>query len=322
MRAVVASRPGPPHVLELVELPDPLPRDDEVVVAVRVAAITFVDTQTRAGAGPRPLRPAETPVVLGNGVAGTVVATGSDVDRSWLGTRVVTATGGRGGYASRAVASAADLHRIPDGVDEPTAAAILADGRTALALFRAARVRAGDVVAITAAAGGVGGLLVQLARAAGAFVVALTSNGRKGEHASSLGATEVVDYRARDWAARLERIAPGLDVVFDGVGGATTPVLSARVARGARYLQHGMATGTWGEIDDRTIAEREATVLTLADIGADPGELHALVDEALSLAAAGQLCPTIGQTFPLARAADAHAAIEARETIGKTLLVV
>ncbi len=143
MRAVLAAYPGPPEVLQVAELPDLEPGRGQVVVAVEVAATTYVDTQTRAGVGPRPVDPAEFPLVLGNGVAGTVAAVGEGVDSSWLGARVVTATGGRGGYASRAVASVNDLHRIPEDLDALAAAALLADGRTALGLMRATRVAAG-----------------------------------------------------------------------------------------------------------------------------------------------------------------------------------
>src|SRR5688572_32842679 len=113
MRAVIADRTGPPDVLEPVELPDPEPAAGQVLVAVEAAAITFIDTQVRAGTSPRPLPPDAFPVVLGNGVAGTVAAVGAGVPDSWTGAAVVTTTGGRGGYASRALAAASDLHRIP-----------------------------------------------------------------------------------------------------------------------------------------------------------------------------------------------------------------
>lgn len=132
MRAVVAARPGPPEVLEVVDLPDPAPGPGEVVVGVEVVTTTFVDTELRAGRGPRPVAASEFPLVPGNGVAGTVAVVGAGVDRSWLGVSVVTSTGGRGGYASRAVAAVEDLHRIPEDVDPLTATALLADGRTAL----------------------------------------------------------------------------------------------------------------------------------------------------------------------------------------------
>ena len=155
MRAVLANRPGPPEVLSIVNLPDPEPAPGQVVIAVDVIATTFIDTQLRSGTGVRPLDPSVFPLVLGNGVGGTVTAVGDSVDPAWAGVRVVTGTGGSGGYATRAVAAVADLHRVPDTIDLAPAVAVLADGRTAVGLFRAAHVQPGETVAVTAAAGGV-----------------------------------------------------------------------------------------------------------------------------------------------------------------------
>ncbi len=324
MRAVVAVRPGPPEVLEVTDLPDPAPGPGEVVVAVEVAATTFVDTQVRAGGGPRPLDAAEFPMVPGNGVAGTVAAVGEGVDRSWLGAVVVTNTGGRGGYASRAVALVGDLHRVPENIDRLTAVALLADGRTALGLVRAARVSPGETVIVTAAAGGVGSLLVQLVRRAGGEAVALAGGRTKLAHARRMGASLVVDYREPDWPARLDAALAGhlIDVAFDGVGGDVSPVLVARLGPGGRYLPHGGASGRWGVVDGDDLARRGVEVVPLSAVAATPAEAFALVEEALHLAASGVLRPTIGQVRPLEDAATAHAAIEARSIVGKTLLIV
>jgi len=317
MRAILAERPGPPQVLSAVELPDPEPAPGQVLVDVAVAAITFVDTQMRAGTFPG-LPASAFPVVLGNGVGGTVAARGEDVDGAWLDAQVVTSTGGRGGYASRALAAVDDLHRVPEGLALPDAVALLADGRTALALIQAAEVGPGQTVAVTAAAGGVGGLLVQLARRAGAGVVALAGGERKLAHARSLGASATVDYRGQGWVDRLGEVAPaGLDAVFDGVGGDVGPALVARVRPGGRYLPHGAASGRWAAVEARGI-----TVIPLPAVAGGQAEMYRLVEQAFALAAAGELRPTVGQTYPLADAAAAHAAIEARATLGKTLLLV
>jgi NADPH2:quinone reductase len=317
MRAILAEHPGPPQVLSAVERPDPEPGPGQVLVDVAVAAITFVDTQMRAGTFPG-LPASDFPVVLGNGVGGTVAALGEGVDGAWLGAEVVTSTGGRGGYASRALAEADDLHRVPAGLALPDAVALLADGRTALALIRAAEVGPGQTVAVTAAGGGVGGLLVQLARRAGAGVVALAGGERKLAHARSLGASAAIDYRARGWEDRLGEAAPaGLDAAFDGVGGDVGPVLVARVRPGGRYLSYGAASGRWATVEARGI-----TVIPLPAVVRGPDDMYRLVEQAFALAAAGELRPTVGQTYPLAEAAAAHAAIEARATLGKTLLLV
>lgn len=324
MRAVVAVRPGPPEVLQVTDLPDPRPGPGEVVVAVEVAATTFVDTQVRAGRGPRPLDPREFPLVPGNGVAGTVTAVGRGVNRSWLGAAVVTSTGGHGGYSTLAVAAVDDLHLIPEQVDPLTAAALLADGRTALGLVRAARLSDGETAVVTAAAGGVGSLLVQLVRQAGGQAVALAGGPAKLAHARSLGASVAVDYRQTAWPAHLGAAlgGRGIDVVYDGVGGDVGPLLAARLGPGGRYVPYGAASGRWGAVDADDLATRGVEVVPLSAVAATPEDSFALVEEALGLAASGAIRPTIGQIRPLEEAAAAHAAMEARSSIGKTLLLV
>ena len=320
MRAVLAERPGTPDVLRITTLPDPVPRAGEVRVAVEASAITFIDTMLRGGNGFG--RPVSFPAVLVNGVGGVVDAVGDGVDPAWLGTLVVTATGGTGGYASAALARAEDLHRVPVGLDVRDATALLADGRTAVGLHEAAAVRRGEVVVVSASAGGVGSLLVQLGAASGARVIALAGSGVKLELARALGAAEALNYREPDWLDRLDLAAPdGIDVVFDGIGADLTAALATRVRGGGRYLPHGAASGRWGELDASALAARGVETIPLSAIGSTPAELHRLVERALELGARGGLRPVVGQTFPLDRAAEAHAAIEARTTLGKTLLL-
>ena len=320
MRAVIADQAGPPGVLIPVELPDPEPGPGQVRIAVFRAAITFVETQMRAGTS---MGPAVTfPAVLGNGVGGVIDAVGEDVDPEWKGALVVTSTGGRGGYATMAIANVEDLHRVPNRVDITDALALLADGRTAVGLARAANIQPGDVVIVTAAAGGVGGLLVQLAVRAGARVIALAGDDAKLTHAKGLGADVTISYRAPGWSDLINAAAPaGADVVFDGVGGHTTSVLYPLTHHGSRYLLHGMASGTWGSIIAADATERGVTVIPLSAIGSGPEDMYQLTEEALAMAAAGNLHATVGQTYPLERVADAHAAIEDRATVGKTLLI-
>lgn len=322
MRTVIAERPGPPDVLRPVELPDPEPHAGHVLVDVEAAAVVFIDTQMRAGTPPPPLPAPAFPLTPGNGVGGTVTAVGEGVDAAWLGRPVVTTTGGRGGYASRVVVAVDDLHRVPEGLDVRTAVALLADGRTAVGLARAAAIEPGDTVVVTAAAGGVGSLLVQLGSNADARVVGLAGGGRKLAHARELGAVAAIDYRDSHWPAHLDAAAPdGLQIVFDGVGGPTSRILFDRVVPGGRYLPHGVASGIPGEVPADEAGKRGVEIVPLSAIGGSARALRDLVEEALRLASAGLIRPTIGQTWPLAQAADAHAAIEARTTLGKTLLI-
>lgn len=318
MRAVIAEHPGSPKVLRPVDLTDPEPGAGQVRVAVEFAAITFVDTLIRRGSKAAP--PVTFPVILGNGVGGIIGRAGAGVDRAWIGARVVTTTGGSGGYASLAVAAAEDLHRVPEQLSLKDATALLADGRTAVGLHQAAQIRSQETVIVTAAAGGVGSLLVQLAKASGARVIALAGSRTKLAHAETLGADVTVDYRDEHWSSRIRTVArEGVDVVFDGVGADTTSTLFSLVRRSGRYVSHGAAGGRWGTIDETEAAKQRVALIGLSAVGT--AGTFDLTERALELAAKGSIRPTVGQTFSLDRAADAHAAIASRATIGKTLLL-
>ncbi|PRX49097.1 NADPH2:quinone reductase [Prauserella shujinwangii] len=317
MRAVWLHEFGGPEVLAVDGAPDPEPDGDQVLIEVEYAGVTFVETQVRAGRGPFPVRP---PLVPGNGVGGVVTRVGAGADRRLVGKRVVSSLNGSGGYAERAVADAAAVIEVPPEVGLDTAVALLADGRTATMLVRDAGLRAGDRVLVEAAAGGVGSLLVQLARNAGARVVAAAGGEHKLELAAELGAEVVVDYRKPDWPGAVRDAIGGVDVVFDGVGGDLARAAFDLLGAGGRMLSFGLASGEWAAIPEDLAAERGVTLG--GGRGGTPAELRELAASALAEAAAGRLRPVIGQRFPLARVADAHAAIESRATVGKTLLEV
>lgn len=317
MRAVWLKEFGGPEVLVAADAPDPVAGPGQVVVGVEYANITFVETQFRA-TGLGPFQP-QLPMIPGNGVGGVVLSTGDGVDPAWVGRRVVSSTGGSGGYAERAAVAEAGLIPVPDGLALDAAVALLADGRTATMLARAAALRGGDRVLVEAAAGGVGSLLVQLAAAAGATVVAAAGGERKLALARDLGAEVAVDYRDAVWPARVREAVGGLDVVFDGVGGEVGRAAFGLLDRGGRMLSYGLASGSWAGISEEEAAERGVALIGSRPT---PEELRELTASALAEAAAGRLRPVIGQRFPLARAAEAHAAIESRATVGKTLLVV
>jgi NADPH2:quinone reductase len=320
MRAVVLSQFGPPSELVAAELPDPRPGPGQVVVAVEAASITFVETQIRAGHPPHPSMSPALPVVLGNGVGGVVAAVGADVDATLIGRRVVTTTGGSGGYAEQVVVRADDLIDVPAALAVRDATALLADGRTALALTDAAGIRAGDVVLVEAAAGGVGTLLVQLAARAGATVVAAAGGSRKLAVAADLGAEIVADYSAAHWPDGVREQVGHVDVVFDGVGGAVGLAAFGLLRDGGRCCTFGMASGEFAWISGEAAESRRITVQR--GVPVSPERMRDLSRRALDAAASAALRPVIGQTFTLTAASDAHAAIEARTTIGKTLLLV
>jgi NADPH2:quinone reductase len=320
MRAVIMRRFGPPGVLEPVTIPSPVPGPGEVAVDVEFAGVTFVETQIRAGRPPRPEMLPALPAILGNGVGGTVAEAGDGVDPGLIGRRVVASLNGTGGYASRAVADAARLLEVPAALTVRDAVALLADGRTALSLAGVAGLLPGDTVLVEAAAGGVGTLLVQLARNAGARVVGLARGERKLEVIRELGADVAVDYGDGDWARRVRDAAGGADVVFDGVGGDIGRTAFGLLGPGGRFCPFGMASGSFAGVTGELASERQVTVR--ADFRADPAQLAEFARTALAEGAAGRIRPVIGQEADLARAAEGHAAIEARATIGKTLLAV
>ena len=317
MRAVWVKEFGGPEVLVAGDAPDPAPGAGQLLIEVAFANITFVETQFRAG-GTGPFA-VELPMILGNGVGGVVTAVGPGVDEAVAGRRVISGTGGSGGYAERVAVDAAATYQVPDAVRLDTAVALLADGRTATMLLRAASPGPGERVLVEAAAGGVGSLLVQLAKAAGAHVVAAAGGTRKLGLARDLGADVTVDYREPDWTERVRAAVGDVNVVFDGVGGVIGRSAFDLLGRGGRMVSFGLASGAWTDVPDETAAARGVTVIRPRPT---PDELRACTESALAQAAAGGLRPVIGQRFPLERAADAHAAIESRATVGKTLLVV
>lgn len=321
MRVVRVDRFGGPEVLSASEAPDPVAGPGEVVIGVAAADVLFLETMVRRGeAGD--YFDVQPPYVPGGGVAGEVISAGDGVDESWIGRRVLAATEG-GVYSERVLAAAENLIPVPDDVDLRDAAALLHDGRTAAGLFEASRTRSDEWVLVTAAGGGLGILLVQLARAAGARVVAAARGQRKLALAREHGAEIVVDYTDPGWPEQVLAATggAGVDVVFDGAGGQIGRDAFEVTARGGRFSAHGTPSGAFAEIDPAEAERRGVTVRGIEHAQFSPEEVTRLVGRALLDASTGRIKPVIGQTFPLERAAEAHAAIEARRAIGKTLLL-
>jgi NADPH:quinone reductase len=291
---------------------------DQVVIDVEVANVTFVETQVRAGHPPNLAMLPALPAILGNGVGGVITSTGPGVDLELIGRRVITSLRGTGGYAERAVADKLGLIHVPDQLSMEQAVAVLADGRTAMLLVGAAAIRPGETVLVEAAAGGVGSLLVQLARGAGACVIGAVGSEHKLQVARELGANDVVDYTDTRWLAALAAEHVSVDIVFDGVGGTIGRSAFELLRPGGRFCPFGMASGSFAPVSDEEAAACGVALVRPGRL--TPGELHDTAQKAVAETAAGRLHPLIGQTFPLERAADAHAAMERRATVGKTLL--
>jgi NADPH2:quinone reductase len=321
VRVVQAMRFGGPEVLVAAEAPDLVPGPGQVLIDVAVAPVLFLDTQIRRGAA-QDWFPARPPYVPGAGVAGRVTSGGEGVDGRWVGRRVVADAGG--GYASQAIVREEQLIEVPGGVDLPVAAALLHDGRTALGLADAAALSPGAWVLVLSAAGGLGILLVQLARAAGARVIGAARGKQKLDLATEMGAEVVVDYADPTWPelVRTATGGAGPGVVFDGAGGKLGQAAFGVIAPGGRLFAYGTPSGGFAEIDPHEAERRAVTVRGIELVQFAPEEGRRLTERALTEAAAGRITPLVGQTFPLERAADAHRAIEARDAVGKTLLLI
>jgi len=322
MRVAKVERFGGPEVLMAAEMPDPVAGPGQVVVRVTAADVLFVETVVRRGEGGGyfPVKP---PYVPGGAVAGQVISVAKGVEPSWIGQRVVAGMAG-GGYAQQAIALVADLVPIPDGLGMDEAVALFHDGRTALGLLEATGAHAGESVLVTAAAGGLGILLVQRARSSGAHVVAAARGQAKLRLVRELGAETVVDYSEPDWTTRVREATGGTgpDVVFDGAGGQIGRAAFEITRPGGRFSAHGTASGAFADVDPKEAERRGITVRGIEQVQFTSADVRRLVVQVLSDAASGQIRPVIGQRFSLEHAADAHAAIEARDVIGKTLLVI
>ncbi|MEU4311387.1 zinc-binding dehydrogenase [Nocardia sp. NPDC024068] len=330
MRAVQVREFGGPEVLELHELPDPEPAAGQVLVRVAAADVMFLDTRLRSGWGTDffPVRP---PYVPGGAIGGVITAVGSDVDPALLGKRVAAPTAASGiggglpigGYAESALTELAHLTEIPGDVTVEQATALVHDGHTASAAFDRAAVRPGDTVLITAAAGGLGTLLTQLARQAGAEVIAAARGEAKLALARRLGAATAIDYSEPGWAERVRAATGGRgpDVVFDGAGGQPGDAALAITADKGRFIGYGAAAGEFADTGSEQPRERGVEVLSLFDLPTGGDHRSAYATRMLGEVAAGRVEVVVGQTYPLADAARAHTAIENRSALGRTLVI-
>lgn len=322
MHAIRLHAFGPAENLTYQEVPDPVPAEGQVRIDVQAAGVHFIETTLRRGLGVGPHLPPELPVTPGAEVAGVVAAVGPGVGAEWLGRRVVAQLDGDGGYAERAVADVGSLHPVPDHVDAETAVAMITTGATAQGVLGVARISAHDVVLVMSAAGGLGSLFVQAARQAGAVVVGVAGGPAKVERVRTIGADVAVDYRNADWPARIREALGGREVtvVLDGVGGGPGREALELLGPGGRFLLHGWAAGEPTRITTRDLVERQLTATWAIGPNMVPsGGRRKLAERSLGAAADGSLVPLITR-FPLERAADAHAALEARETEGKVVL--
>ncbi|MFJ7191437.1 zinc-binding dehydrogenase [Streptomyces bacillaris] len=331
MHAVRLHAFGPAENLTYERIEDPVPGPGQVRIAVEAAGVHLLDTALREGqTGPYPA-PAELPTVPGREIAGTVESVGEGTDPGWLGKRVVAHIGmAPGGYAELTVTEADKLHEIPAALGAAEAVAMIGTGRTTLGILGFTDLGPDSVAVVTAAAGGIGTLLVQYAKNAGATVIALAGGPAKATRAEANGADLALDYTLPDWPDRARAFldAHGLwaTVVFDSVGGATARSAVGLLGRGGQHIVYGWSgeglhdgqplTFTPEELAERGISSGSVLGPRMIERG---GGLRALETRALAEAAADRLRPAV-QRYPLAEAAAAHRALETRGTVGKVVL--
>ncbi|KPF63219.1 NADPH:quinone oxidoreductase family protein [Porphyrobacter sp. AAP60] len=331
MKAIRSHATGGPETLTLDEVETPAPAKGEVLVAVKACAINYPDTLIiRDLYQFKPQRP----FAPGGEIAGVVEAVGEGVEGFKVGDRVLAGIG-NGGLAEKVAVAAGRMFKVPEGVPfEKAASLLMTYGTTIHGLKDRGHIKAGDTVLILGAAGGVGLSAVELAKAYGARVVAAVSSEAKGEVARKAGADEVVIYpreamdkdasKALANAFKAACGPDGANIVYDIVGGQYSEPALRAIAWEGRFLVVGFPAG---------IAKMplNLTLLKSCDIcgvfwGAftarEPEAFHAQVNELFALMQAGKIDPLVSETFPLARAGDAIAKLEAREAVGKLVVTI
>jgi len=321
MKAILIETFGGPEVLRIADVPDPQAGKGQIRARVEAAGVNFIDVYHRTGLYPNAL-----PFVPGQEGAGVVEQVGEGVVGFREGDRVGWANV-TGAYAERALVPAAAAVRVPPSVDSRTAAAVLLQGMTAHYLCRSTYpLKAGDTCLVHAAAGGVGLLLVQMARQRGARVIGTVGSEEKARLAREAGADEVVQYDREDFLDAVKRLTGGrgVEVVYDGVGKATAAKSLDCLAPLGMMVFFGNASGPVDPIDPLALSRKGSLFLTRPSLGhytADRASLERRAGEVLGLVAEGRLRVRIGRTFPLAEAAEAHRALQGRQTTGKVLLL-
>ncbi len=320
MKAIRVDGFGGPEVLRTAEVPDPLPGAGQVVVRVEFAGVNFIDVYHRTGLYPNPL-----PLVPGMEGAGVVAERGSGVATLREGDRVAW-TGILGSYAERVVVPAERAVLVPAGIGTDAAAAVMLQGLTAHYLCTSTfPLRKGQVCLVHAAAGGVGLLLVQMAKRRGARVIGTVGTEAKAELARGAGADDVVLYTREDFLDAVRRLTDGrgVDVVYDSVGRATADKSLDCLAPLGMMVVFGNASGPMPPIDPLVLMRKGSLFLTRPNLMhyiADRASLEARASDVLGDVAAGRLAVRIDRELPLGNAAEAHRALEGRLTAGKVLL--
>ncbi len=321
MRAIRVHTPGGPDAMRCDEVDIPIPGPAHALVKVAAAGVNFIDVYYRTG-----LYKANLPVTLGMEGAGTVEAVGPDVSEVVPGDRVAWAMA-RGSYAEYTLVPSAQLVRLPDDIDFERGAAVMLQGMTAHYLTHSTfPLKEGDTALVHAAAGGVGLLLVQLAKMRGARVIGTVSTQAKADLAIEAGADAIILYSRQDFEPEVRRLTEnrGVDVVYDSVGQATFMKSLVCLRPRGMMVTYGQSSGPVAPFDPLILNQMGSLFLTrpsLAHHCATRLELLWRADDVLGWVASGQLKIRIDRTYPLEEAAQAHRDLEGRKTTGKVLLI-
>ena len=321
MKAIQVSQTGGPEVLTLVDVPTPTPKPNEALVEIKASGVNFIDVYFREGRYPSPL-----PFINGQEAAGVVTEVGTEVTDFKPGDRVAY-TSALGSYAEFSAVPATRLVKIPDALDFNQAAAAMLQGMTAHYLVNSSyKLQSGETALIHAAAGGVGALLVQMAKKIGARVIATAGSEEKAKLALETGADECIVYTESDFETETKRLTDGkgVHVVYDGVGKATFDK-DLEVLRPRGYLVlFGGSSGAVPPFDLIKLSQKGSLFVTrptLAHYTLTREELEWRAGEVLGAIAKGELKLRIHKEYPLAEAVQAHEDLEGRKTTGKLLLV-
>ena len=320
-KAIRIHRFGGPEVFSVEDVALPAPGAGEVRIRQRAVGLNFIDVYQRQGVYPNPL-----PLVLGNEAAGDVVAVGPDVTEFASGDRVAYGTA-LGAYAEERNVSARLLVHLPEAISYEVGAVMMLKGLTAQYLLRQTyKVVPGDTILVHAAAGGVGLFLCQWGHALGATVIGTAGSPEKCALAKQHGADPCLAYRKEDFAERVKEITDGklCDVVYDAIGRATFPKSLDCIRPLGMFVSYGAASGAIEAFDINLLAKKGSLFATRPSLFAYAAKREALVSMTEDLATAiesGAVRPEIHARYPLAQVAEAHRALEARETTGSTILV-
>ncbi|AZO44773.1 zinc-binding alcohol dehydrogenase family protein [Mesorhizobium sp. M7D.F.Ca.US.005.01.1.1] len=325
MKAIQLGRFGGPDVLEVVDLPAPVPQAGEVLIRVHAAGINFFEVLMRAD---RYAVTPQLPMILGVEAAGVVEAVGEGVDAQLLRRRIAAplfmSQRPHSGYAEQVTMPADLAVPLPDALPFEDATALMVQGLTALHLLRQSPPRAKSVL-VPAASGGVGSLLVQLARLKGARqVIAAAGSKAKLDLALSLGADATVDYTNPDWPAQVRDVTDGkgVDIIYDTVGGALTAASLQALAPGGELVFAALGRYALTASDLEAMIGRNQSLRGFALLPLlSPDVLKASLSELFQLAASGRLQVAIGGRFPLDQAGEAHRLLDERRSTGKVVLM-